>query len=502
MAAAEACYLAFDLGAESGRAVMGMFDGEKIRLVDVHRFANQPVKLLDTLHWDVLKLFAELKRGLGMAAAAGTAGQKLEAIGIDTWGVDFALLGRDDALLANPRHYRDHANDGMLEEAFKVVPRERIFDRTGIQFMQLNSLYQLISMQRGGSPALDAARTLLFTPDLFNFWFTGVKSTEFSIASTSQIVDPRTRNWASDLINEFGLPTGILTDIVPTGTRVGPLRADIASEYGVGAVPVIATGEHDTASAVVAVPASTSDYAYISSGTWSLVGVETSEPMINDATLAANFTNEGGACNTIRFLKNVMGLWLVQQCRLSWAKSGSDLSYSRLTELAAEAPAFGPLIEPDHTDFLAPSDMTRAINQFCFRTGQAAPESPGATVRCCLESLALKYRWVIERLEAFRGRRIDTIHIVGGGTQNRLLCRLAADATGRRVIAGPVEATAIGNVLMQALGLGHIGSLEQARDIVRRSFELETYEPTSNRAPWDEAYARMIKLHEGAGSTI
>lgn len=495
MAAAEARYLAFDLGAESGRAVIGFFDGERIRLEDVHRFANQPVRVLDTVYWDVLRLFSELKRGLGMAITSH--GKEIEAIGVDTWGVDFALLGSDDSLLANPRHYRDHANDSILETAFQIVPRERIFARTGIQFMQINSIFQLLSMKRAGYPALGAAKTLLFTPDLLNFWFTGVKSTEFSIASTSQMVDPNSRSWANDLVGEFGLPNEILTDIVATGTPVGSLRPDIAAEFGAGPIPVIATGEHDTASAVVAVPASTADYAYISSGTWSLVGIETTEPRITPETLAANFTNEGGACGTIRLLKNVMGLWLVQECRRSWARRGDDLSYARLTELAAEAAAFGPLIDPDHTDFLAPTDMTQAISLFCSRTGQRMPQTPGETVRCCLESLALKYRWVIEKLETFRGRRIETIHIVGGGTQNRLLCRLAAEATGRTVIAGPVEATALGNVLMQALGRGHIQSLEQARDIVRRSFELELYEPTASRAAWDEAYARFLLLPAG-----
>ncbi len=500
MASAEAKYLAFDLGAESGRGVIGFFDGDKLRLQDVHRFANQPVRVLDTLYWDTLRLFSELKRGLAMAVTAH--GADIEAIGIDTWGVDFGLLGADDSLLANPRHYRDHANDGMLEEAFKIVPRDQIFGRTGIQFMQINSLYQLLSMYRSGSPALAAAKTLLFTPDLLNFWFTGVKTTEFSIASTSQMVDPEARTWAMDLIQKYGIPTDILTDIVPTGTPIGSVRADICRETGCAAIPVIATGEHDTASAVVAVPATTQSYAYISSGTWSLVGIETPGPRITPETLAANFTNEGGACGTIRLLKNVMGLWLVQECKRTWARAGKDYSYVQLTEMAAAAKPFGALIEPDHTDFLAPADMPAAIHAYCVRTGQTPPETPGEFVRCCLDSLALKYRWVVEKLEVFRGGPIDTIHIVGGGTQNKLLCRLAAEATNRTVIAGPVEATAIGNVLMQALGRGHISSLEQAREVVRGSFELDVYLPEQPRDAWEAAYARLLRLNAAAESTL
>ena len=455
------------------------------------------MRTLDTLSWDVLGLFHELKQGLSMAVAAH--GTEFSGIGIDTWGVDFGLLGRGDALLGNPRHYRDHANDGMLDIAFEIAPRALVFDRTGIQFMQINTLFQLLQMQRARSPLLEQAQTLLMMPDLLNFWFTGVKTTEFSIASTSQMVDPRTRTWAADLLERFGLPSRILTDIVPTGSTIGALRPDIATEAGCGAIPVLAPGEHDTASAVVAVPASTQDYAYISSGTWSLMGIETMEPRISDETRAYNFTNEGGACGTIRLLKNIMGLWLVQECRRSEARRGKDHSYPQLTQLAAAASPFGPLIEPDAPEFLAPADMVAAIGAFCDRTGQRRPEGIGEYIRCCLESLALKYRWALERLEKFRGRRIEVIHIVGGGTQNRLLCQLAADATARPVIAGPVEATATGNVLMQALGRGHIGSLEQAREVVRRSFPLDNYEPTAARDRWDAAYAAFLSLRDRIG---
>jgi rhamnulokinase len=365
--------------------------------------------------------------------------------------------------------------------------------------MQLNTLYQLISMQRARSPLLEQAETLLLMPDLFNFWLTGVKTTEFSIASTTQFVDPRTRSWATDLLDQFGLPSKILTDIVPTAASIGPLRPDIASEAGCGPIQVLAPGEHDTASAIVAVPASTLDYAYISSGTWSLMGIETTEPRISHATRAYNFTNEGGACGTIRLLKNIMGLWLVQECRRAETRRGKEYTYAQLSEMAAQAAPFQSLIEPDSPEFLAPDDMLAAIAEFCRRTGQSPPADLGATIRCCLESLALKYRWALERLEEFRGKAIDVIHIVGGGTQNRLLCQLAADATGRTVIAGPVEATATGNVLMQALGRGHIGSLDQAREIVRRSFPLETYSSSSSRDRWQDAYARFLDLRDRIG---
>jgi len=496
---AEAKFLAFDLGAESGRAVAGHFNGDTLRLDDAHRFPTRSVRTIDTLSWDVLGLFHELKQGLGMAVA--THGPDFEGIGIDTWGVDFGLLGRGDTLLGNPRHYRDHHTEGILDTAFEIVGRDELFDRTGIQFMRFNTLFQLLALKRANSPLLEQAETLLMMPDLLNFWFTGVKTTEFSIASTSQMVDPRTRSWDADLVERFGLPSNLLTDLVPTATKIGMLRSEIASAAGCRSIPIFAPGEHDTASAVVAVPAQSKNYAYISSGTWSLMGVETLKPHISEETRAYNFTNEGGACGTIRLLKNIMGLWLVQGCRSAEARRGKDYSYGDLAKLAEEAAPFASLIEPDATDFLAPEDMRTSISAFCERTGQAVPADIGAAVRCCLESLALKYRWTLERLEAFRGARIEVIHIVGGGAQNRLLCQLAADATNRPVTAGPVEATAAGNLLMQALGCGYIGSLDQARDIVRRSFPLDTYSPCASRDRWESAYATFEGLRTMIGKT-
>lgn len=489
---AEKKFLAFDLGAESGRGLIGAFDGERLRLEDVHRFSNGSVRIQDTLHWDILRLFSELKKGLGLAVAAH--GKEIAAIGVDTWGVDFGLLGRGDVLLGNPRHYRDRANDGIMDVAFQTMPKADLFARTGIQFMQFNTLFQLLALQRQNSPLLENAKTLLMIPDLLNFFFTGEKATEYSIASTTQMIDPYRRTWDSELLSRFQLPASILTDLVPTGSVVGALRGDIAEEAGCGAIKVIAPAEHDTGSAIVAVPAETADYAYISSGTWSLMGIETMEPRISPQTAAANVTNEGGACGTVRLLKNIMGLWLVQECRRSWARKGTEYSYADLAAQAAEAPAFGAIIEPDAAPFLSPTDMVSEIANFCRQTGQAVPETPGETVRTCLESLALKYRWVLERMEEFRGARIETIHIAGGGVQNRLLCQLTADAARRRVVAGPVEATAIGNVLMQAYGCGLIGSLEEAREVVRRSFDLTTYVPQGSADQWDEAYTRYLRV--------
>ncbi len=489
---AEKKYLAFDLGAESGRGVIGHFNGERLRLEDVHRFSNGPVRVLDTLHWDVLHLFAELKTALGLAVAAH--GKEWAGIGIDSWGADFGLLGQSDELLGNPRHYRDRLFDGSIEAACEIAPREEIYGRTGIQFLQFNTLLQLYALKRHHSPALSAAKTLLFIPDLLNFWFTGVKATEFTIASTGQMLDPDTRQWATDLIAKFGLPTDILTEILEPGAKIGNLRGEIAAEAGCGQIPVFAPAEHDTGSAIVAVPADSPDYAYISSGTWSLLGIESASPCVSDATRNANFTNEGGVCGTTRLLKNVMGLWLAQECRRTWARQAQTYSYDDLTRLAEAAPPFQALIDPDNPAFFAPATMPDAIRNFCLTTGQTPPEDAGATIRCCLESLALKYRWGIEKLEEFRGAKIRDIHIVGGGAQNRLLCQMTADATNRRVIAGPIEATAAGNLLMQMLGNGDIATLAEARQIVRHLFDLTFYEPTAQRDIWNDAYGRLLAV--------
>ncbi|HUS82052.1 MAG TPA: rhamnulokinase family protein [Dehalococcoidia bacterium] len=482
--------LAFDLGAESGRAMLGRLDGDRLRLTEVYRFPNGPVAASDGLHWDVRRLFAEIERGL--ALCCGQYGRPA-SIGIDAWGVDFALLDEQGRLLFDPFHYRDRRTEGVMEEAFKRVPRREIFEQTGIQFLQINTLYQLLSMALAGSPLLARAATFLTIPDLFNYRLTGRAVCEFTNATTTQFYDPRARAWATALLERLGIPTHFLPEVVMPGTVLGPLLPSVAGETAARGVPVVAPACHDTGSAVAAVPADGDDFAYISSGTWSLVGVEVREPVVSDAGLAANLTNEGGVGGRFRLLRNVAGLWLLQECRRIWAEGDAAPSYDELASLAEQAPPFLSLIDPDDSSFLSPPDMPAAIADFCRKTAQPVPPDRAATVRCVLESLALRYRWVIEQLEAVQTKKVGVIHIVGGGSRNRTLCRFTADATGRRVLAGPVEATAAGNVIVQAMALGRLGSLEEGRALVRRSFETAAYEP-DDVAAWDDAYARFLAL--------
>jgi rhamnulokinase len=480
--------LAFDLGAESGRGVLGFFDGERLKLEVVHRFANGPVRTLDAFYWDVLRLYMEMVATLRRCAVDHGG---IDSLGVDTWGVDFALLGRGGTLLGNPRHYRDPHTEGIMEAAFARVSRQEIFRHTGLQFMRFNTLFQLLALQRDRSPLLEMAESLLMMPDLFHFFFTGVEGNELTDTSTTQMYDPTARDWAHGLLQAFGLPAQILGKVIQPGTVLGPLRPSVAADTGLNAVPVISPATHDTGSAVAAVPASTSKWAYISSGTWSLMGVELDGPLINDQALRYNFTNEGGVRGTIRFLKNIMGLWLVQECRRAWQRGGRDYSYEELARLAEAAPAFVSLVDPDNSAFILPPSMPAALAEFCGGTGQPAPVEPGAMVRCALESLALRYRWVLDRLEELLGYRLEVIHVVGGGSQNALLCQFTADACNRQVLAGPVEATAIGNVLVQAIGLGLLGSLADARDVVRRSFEVRAYDPRDPER-WQGPYDRFV----------
>jgi rhamnulokinase len=467
-------FLAIDLGAETGRAILGTLEGGRLTLEELHRFPNTPVRLLTGLYWDTLRLFHEIRQALSICGRQRKLA--LDGIGIDTWGVDFGLLGSDGALVDDPRHYRDSRTNGMLEKTFAVVPRQEIFAETGIQFMPLNTLYQLHSMRISGSLALNAATKLLFMPDLFNYWLTGEMRAEVSIASTSQFYNPVKKQWASGLFRRLDLPERILPELMLPGTRLGTLLPEIAESSGLSSnVPVYATACHDTASAVAAVPAEGDGWCYISSGTWSLMGVELDAPVINQQSLALNFTNEVGAGNKIRFLKNIAGLWLLQECRRAWTLAGHEHNYEELSKLAALAPSARELIDPDA--FPEPGRMPERIAEYCRARGWQAPDQPGGMTRLILDSLASTYRKVLNNLEALLSRPINRVHIVGGGSRNQLLNQLAANATGRTVIAGPAEATAAGNILVQAIGAGEVSGLSEARKIVQRSFALETYQP-------------------------
>lgn len=487
---AAAAYLAVDLGAESGRVFAAAFDGEEVELDEVHRFENVPVRLPDGLYWDVLSLFHGLQEGLSKAAGRAPAA---ESVGVDAWAVDFGLLDRDGALLSNPRHYRDGRTEGMLERAFGRVAKEEIYSSTGIQFMRINTLYQLLAME--DSPLLEVAQTLLMIPDLFSFWLTGRGAGEYTAATSTQLYRADGAGWDLRLMENLGVPARIFPDVVNPGTEIGPLLPAVAEETGLaGDTPVVAVASHDTASAVVAVPATGEDFAYVSSGTWSLVGVETREPVISYEGLRHNFTNEGGFAGTNRLLKNVMGLWLLQECRREWARRGKSYSYEDLVRLAEEAPAFGPVVDPDDPSLLAPGDVPARVARLCGRTGQKAPGDEGEMVRCIFESLALKYRWVTERAAEISGKDVRVLHVVGGGSRNDLLNQLTADAAAMPVLAGPVEATALGNAMVQAHARGRVGSLAEIREVVRRSVEPRRYEPSGDAEAWADARERFERV--------
>jgi rhamnulokinase len=493
---AQKAYLAVDMGASSGRHVLGLFDGQQLRLEEIYRFDNGAVDVADHLYWDILGLWAHVRKGL--RAASNHFGKGITSVGVDTWGVDFGLLGRNDELLGNPYQYRDSRTNGMMDKAFGIVSREEIFRHTGLQFMQINTLYQLLAMKLSASPLLDMAETLLMIPDLFHWLLTGVKCNEMTDASTSQFYNPAKGDWAIELLQKFSLPTGILSKITQPGTTLGLLRPSVAAEAQLPDTKVVLPGTHDTASAVAAVPAKSRpgvrpDWCYISLGTWALMGIESPQPVINDAVLKLNFTNEGGIGGTTRLLKNIIGMWIIQECRRVWTQAGENHDWESLNQLSAAEKPLQAFVNPDASDFLAPVNMPESIRDFCRRTGQAAPESKGAVLRCALDSLALKFRHVFAMCEELAGGRIETIHIVGGGTKNKQLCQAAADACGRRVVAGPVEATAIGNVMMQAIAAGDVASISEAREVVRRSFPVDEYEP-HNTAAWDDAYAKFLKL--------
>ncbi len=464
-------FLAFDLGAETGRAVLAHIHSGVITTEEVHRFANEPVEYAGALHWDAPRLWFELRKTLSRLEET-----ELGGIGVDAWGVDYALLGERGELLQNPYHYRDKRTDGVMELVFARVSKDQIYRETGIQFIQINTLYQLFAAKRDTPNLLRAARKLLTVPDLFHYWLTGNAVCEFTNATTTQMVNPQKRAWCRKLMEKLELPSELPAEIVEPGTVVGTLSETASSNSALGGTPVIAPASHDTGSAVAAVVAR-GDTAFLSSGTWSLVGTELDNPLITPESSRLNFTNEGGVCGTTRFLKNVMGLWMLQCCRQSWVSQAQIYDYRELMELASREPEFGHLVDPDDETFLHPADMLTAIDRFCARTQQPSPKTPGAYVRTVLESLAFKYRQVIDDLERLIQRPIHQIRIMGGGSKNRLLNQFTAEATGRRVLAGPAEATALGNIAMQILATGAASSLNEVRAMVDRSFPTEMFEP-------------------------
>ncbi len=489
----EQVYLGVDIGAESGRVMAGCWNGKQLRLEELHRFPNGAIALGDTLRWDVLRLWAEVQNGL--AIAAKRYGKAVVSIGVDTWALDYVLLSQSEELIGQPFCYRDARTRGLVQAACNRVPRAEIFAQSGLQFMEINTLCQWLAQQRDNPETFTAAKSFLMIPDFLNWCLSGAKAVEFTNATTTQFFHPTKLTWSVDLLNRLGLPTHLLPEIVMPGTRVGELRESVAARSGLSRIPVIAPATHDTGSAVAGVPTAhtgCANWAYISSGTWSLVGVETKEPQLSERALNLNLTNEGGVDGTWRVLKNVMGLWLVQQCRRAFEARGKNFAYAELVHLAEQAEPFRSLIDPDDARFLSPADMPGAIQSFCRETNQPVPETEGQLMRCAFESLALKYQTVIGWLEELTRERIDVVHIVGGGARNALLNQFTANACGRPVLAGPVEATVLGNLLVQVRSQGELKTLADMRSVVSASDEVTGFEP-ANESAWREAAEKFQK---------
>jgi rhamnulokinase len=482
-----------DLGAQSGRVALGSFDGRRLEVSEVHRFPNVPVRVHDRLQWDALQLYAGVLDG--MRAATRQSGTSVVSVAVDGWGVDFALLDRSGRLLQNPVHYRDRRTESAFREVCAQVPARQLFARTGIQLMPINTIYQLWSMVAGQDPVLDVAKDLLLMPDLFHYWLSGVARRELTEATTTQCYDPVAGDWAWDLLERLGLPSHLFGEIVAPGTILGDLRPEVAEDTGLTGAAVISPASHDTASAIAAVPFREPGSAYVSSGTWSVVGTEVTRPVIDDRSFSANLTNEGGPSGTFQLMSNATGLWLLHECQRTWEQHGHRWEFSELAALAGAAPPLASLVDPNAAAFVAPGDMPGRIADWCRRTGQEVPEGPGEMVRCLLESLTLVYRQTIELLTAVSGVSPPAVHIVGGGSRNELLCQWTADATGLPVWAGPTEASEVGNLLVQAMALGELGSLEDARAVAGESFSPVLYEPCQP-GPWDEAYGRFKQLNQ------
>ncbi len=483
--------IAFDLGASSGRGLIGRFNGSRLEVEDLHRFSNDPVDVSGHTYWDVLRLYWEMQQGLLKFVNSGQG--EIASIGIDTWGVDFGLLDNRGLLMGNPYHYRDIRTEGMFEAAFQRMPREDIFNRTGIAFQKFNTLYQLLSMQLNQPDILEQASTMLFMPDLLTYFLTGEKMTEFTEASTSQMLDAASGQWSDELLKAMGIPGHFLTDIDYPGSPRGRIKKDIAELLGINEAPVFAVAAHDTGSAVAAVPAMNDNYAFLSSGTWSLMGIEVDKPIINENTLRWNYTNEGCVGGRYRLLKNIMGLWIFNECKREWDRRSEVYSYRDMDRMAEQSMPFAAFIDPDDDLFYNAGNMPEKIQLFCHQTNQTVPESKGAIVRCIYESLALKYRWSFERLEEIQGQKLDVLHMVGGGIKNRMLNQFTANVLKKPVICGPIEATAIGNLMVQAMALGEVKNQGEMRQIVKESFPTEDYMP-ENTDTWDDAYIRYLKI--------
>lgn len=481
--------LAFDFGASSGRAIIGKFDGNKITLEEVHRFSNDPVSVSGTVYWDVLRLFHEIKQGIIKARMAGG----FDSIGIDTWGVDFGLIDSEGKLMENPVHYRDTRTVGIVEESFKTMPREKIYGITGIQFMELNTLFQLISLKKYRPWMLDRADKMLFMPDLFAYMLTGKMCAEYSIASTSQLIDLKTGEWSKEILEAFGIKESIFAPIVKPGTVLGTLTPEICEECGVDPVPVISVCGHDTQSAITSVPCEDGKFAFLSSGTWSLFGTELPKPIVNETSMNINITNEGGFDDSTGFLKNIIGLWLIQESRRQWQRQGEDYSYADLEKLALASEPFKCFIDPDAPEFVPHGNIPGRVQEFCKKTGQYVPQTVGEIMRCIYESLAMKYRLTFEKLRECTEQDYPVIHVIGGGTKDGLLCQLTANSCNRTVKAGPIEATVMGNVAVQLMSDGSVENIGQARKIIADSSELKIYEP-QNTDEWEKAYADFLKI--------
>lgn len=482
--------LAFDFGASGGRAMIGSFDGEKITLSEVHRFLNDPVMLNGTFYWDALRLFFEIKNGIIKAKLAGG----FDSIGINTWGVDFGLVGKDGQLVENPVNYRDKRTEGMLLYSEQFITNDELYLKTGNQLMEINTAFQLLSLVKNRQYILENSETLLMTPDLFNFFLTGEKTAELSIASTTQLLDPHTRDWNFEVIERLGIPKRLFPKIVKSGTVVGKLSKEISEELGVEQVPVIAVCGHDTQNAVLATPATDKDFIFLSCGTWSLFGTELSEPIVTETTCRLNLTNEIGYDGTVNLLNNIIGLWLIQESRRQWAREGKEYSFSQLSQLALESKSFKCFINPDFADFTPAGNIPERIKEYCKNTGQEVPETVGEIVRCIYESLAMKYRYSLELVSEASGRDYETIHIVGGGIQDKLLCKTVADVCCKKVVAGPVEATVLGNVAVQLMTHGEISDISQAREVIRNSEQTEVYLPESDFSEMQNAYDRFLDV--------